>query len=135
MHAALARRYDMAKRLIDAGARLDITDAVGWTALHFAARGTSSAVAELIVEKLSSEGRAVDVPDSGGTTPLMVGASYNNAGTVELLIETGANFSAPDNTGRSAYEYASMKNASDSLNIIREAMEERGQADRQTKSQ
>jgi ankyrin repeat protein len=125
MHAVLGGKYGMVSRLIDAGAKLDATDHVGWTPLHFAARsGEGEEVAGLLIERFSLEGKSVDAPDSGGTTPLMVAASYDNGETTRLLLEAGANFSQQDNTGRSAYEYASMKNSADSLSALKEAMEQ-----------
>jgi len=125
MHAALGGKHRMAGRLIDAGASMDATDSVGWTALHFAARSEGGVnVAELLIEKMLLDGKSVDVPDNGETTPLMVAAAYNNAAAVRLLLEAGASFSRQDKTGRNAYEYASMKNASRSRDAIKEAMEE-----------
>jgi len=125
MHAALGGKHRMAGRLLDAGARVDATDSVGWTTLHFAARSEGGVnVAELLTKKILLDGKSVDIPDNGGTTPLMVAAAYNNTATVRLLLEAGASFSRQDKTGRNAYEYASMKNAARSLDAIKEAIEE-----------
>ena len=125
MHAALGGKHRIAGRLLDAGAGMDITDSVGWTALHFVARSDAGVkAAEILIEKMLLAGKSVDVPDNGGTTPLMVAAAYNNAAIVRLLIQAGANFSRQDKTGRNAYEYASMKNASHSRDAIKEAIEE-----------
>jgi serine/threonine-protein phosphatase 6 regulatory ankyrin repeat subunit A/serine/threonine-protein phosphatase 6 regulatory ankyrin repeat subunit B len=125
MHAALSDRQDIAGMLLDAGAEIDKKDNVGWTALHFAARSPVGAHAtELLVKNMSLLGHSADLPDNGGTTPLMIAAAYNNATTVGLLLEAGASFSRQDNTGRNAYEYASMKNATQALEVIKEAIEE-----------
>jgi ankyrin repeat protein len=97
---------------------------VGWTPLHFAARNDSG----LGVARLLIEGQNVDVPDGGGTTPLMVAASYNNANVVELLLRAKADFAHPDNTGRNAYEYALLKNASEAGKLIEEARDNASKA-------
>ena len=125
MHAALGGREDITGRLLDANARIDATDSVGWTALHFAARSSSGAdVADLLIKKILQSGKSVDIPDNGGTTPLMIAAAYNNTAAVRLLLEAEASFSRQDKTGRNAYEYASIKNALGARDVIKEAMEE-----------
>ena len=125
MYAALGGKDDTARRLIDAGARIDATDLVGWTALHFAARSPTGAnVTDFIIRKMSLLGKSVDIPDNGATTPLMVAAAHNNAPAVGLLLEAGASFSRRDNTGRSAYEYASVRNAPRARDVLRQAMDE-----------
>jgi ankyrin repeat protein len=129
MHAALGGMKDMTSRLLDAGAMLNATDSVGWTALHFAARSPSGAdAAGLIINIISQSGESVDIPDSGGTTPLIVAAAHNNTAAVRLLLEAGASFSRQDKTGRNAYEYTVIRNAPDAREAIREAIEESDRA-------
>ena len=126
MHAALRGLEYATRRLIGAGAGMDFTDLVGWTALHFAARGPSGAdVTGVIVNEMALLEKSVDIPDNTGTTPLMVAAAHNNAETVRLLLEAGANFSIQDNTGRSAYEYSSLRNAHRARDVIREEIDRR----------
>jgi ankyrin repeat protein len=121
IYAALRGKRETAQKLLEAGAQIDVTDAVGWTPLHFAARSESGhEVLRLLLEVQSK----VDIPDSGGTTPLMVAASYDNTEATQLLLNAGANAERSDNTGRNAYEYATLKNASGAKRLIEEAREE-----------
>lgn len=123
MHSALGGRRDVSSRLLAAGARIDVADSVGWTPLHFAARGPAGAgVADLLIRQLLQYDKCVDIPDYGATTPIMVAAAHNNIMSVRLLLEAGASFSRQDKTGRSAYEYASIRNALGARDVIREAM-------------
>ena len=122
MHAAFRGRTETAKLLLDAGARPDAADAVGWTPMHFAARSAEGAD---VVRLLLDRGCPADPADNGGTTPVMVAASYNNAEAVRMLIEAGADHTRADHTGRNAYEYALLKNAPDSKKAIEEVKEQK----------
>ncbi len=121
MHAAFRGRTDTVKRLLEAGADTSATDTVGWTPMHFAARSSEGlGSVRLLIENKCSP----DIPDRGGTTPIMVAASYNNSDALQALIDAGANYTRQDNTGRNAYEYALLKNATDAVRIIENAKEE-----------
>jgi cytohesin len=122
MHAALRGKPEIARRLLDAGAQAGTKDVVGWTALHFAARSAAGPdVLRLLLEKEKNEKQKnADVPDGGGTTPLMVAASYDRAEAAALLLEAGADPARADQTGRSAREYALLKNAENTRKILDE---------------
>ncbi|MDR2137353.1 MAG: ankyrin repeat domain-containing protein, partial [Synergistaceae bacterium] len=120
MHAALRGKQETAQKLLEAGAKADATDSVGWTPLHFAARDESGLeVLRLLIESHNE----VDIPDNGGTTPLMVAASYDNSEATQLLLNMGANVNRADNTGRNAYEYTVLKNASSAKRLLEEVRE------------
>ena len=122
MHAALQGKLKTAERLLGAGARIDAADKVGWTALHFAARSPSGlGVLRLLLEKQNPN--IPDIPDNGGTTPLMIAASYNNEESTRFLLSAGASPARADNTGRNAYEYATLKNASHTQKAIEDFRE------------
>jgi ankyrin repeat protein len=122
MHAALRGKAETAKRLLEAGADAGAADRVGWTALHFAARSSSGLeVLRLLMETQNLN--VADVPDNGGTTPLMVAASYNNGDSTRFLLSVGASSTRTDNTGRNAYEYATLKNASGAKKAIEDLRE------------
>lgn len=67
--------------LIDKGAAIDLTNSVGQTALHWAARGGHEAVVTLLLEK----GAGVDLTDSDGQTTLSWAARGGNEAVVKLL--------------------------------------------------
>ena len=111
MFAALSGKTDSARRLLTAGARPGAQDITGWTPLHYAARrGESLGVLLLLLSQEISP--KLDQPDFGGTTPLMVAAAYNNPQGASALWDAGADLHLSDNTGRSAIDYARLKNAS-----------------------
>ena len=75
MEASHGANILAARLLLDAGARTDACDRVGWTPLHFAAQNER---AFDILKMLIAADADVDRPDYGGTTPLMIAAAYNN---------------------------------------------------------
>ena len=54
----------------------------------------------------------------------MVAASYNNKDSTYLLLSSNASHTRADNTGRSAYDYAMLKNASETRKILEEFRED-----------
>lgn len=108
MDASLRGSEWAVKALLEAGADVGARDFIGWTPLHFAAKGRSGAKC---TEALIASGAAADVPDDGGTTPLMVAAASDNPEVVKMLLASGADPSRTDRTGRSALGYAVIKNA------------------------
>merc|ERR1712086_31811 len=82
--------------------KVNDTDSVGNTALHYAACYNSPEMAQLLL----GAGASVDAKDKGGATALHLAAYYNFLEIAELLLGAGASADAKNNDGRSALELA-----------------------------
>lgn len=83
MIAALKGRTDLAKRLVDRGARVDRP---GWTPLHYAATGPDAALVALLLD----HGARIDARSPNGSTALMMAARYGSETSVQILLARGA---------------------------------------------
>jgi ankyrin repeat protein len=93
--AAAAGSVPVLKRLLDAGARLDSRDSLGYTALHWATmRNTSNALAFLL-----ERGANPNIQDREGATPLLLAIRDNYEAAALLLLEHKAdpNIATPGN--------------------------------------
>ena len=81
----------------------------GKTPLHFAAAGTTMALATFILDK----GADVKAVDANGLTPLHIAVLHNQKGMIQLLIARGANINAKDKNGRTPLKLANIKNFKD----------------------
>lgn len=86
------------RSLIERAADVNIPQADGTTALHWAARHDDLAVAELLV----AGGADVDAANRYGVTPLALACINGNGALVELLLNEGANPNATLPGGESA---------------------------------
>ncbi|GLI59464.1 hypothetical protein VaNZ11_001347 [Volvox africanus] len=85
------------RRLIEAGARVNARDAMGYTALHHA---TSCSLALDLAEILIEAGADVNVQDRFGVTPLIGAVMVAEPRSVRLLLKHGARTDIKDNDGR-----------------------------------
>ncbi|GIL77258.1 hypothetical protein Vretifemale_6746 [Volvox reticuliferus] len=84
------------RRLIEAGARVNARDAIGYTALHHAtAHNPVLDLAEILLEA----GADVNVQDRFGVTPLMCAVMVAEPRSVRLLLKHGAKTDIKDNDG------------------------------------
>lgn len=98
--------------LIGKGARVDLQDHDGNTALIFAAQiGWTEGAALLLTRRAS-----VDLANSRGETPLILAVQRRDAPMVRLLLDRGANPKRADTAaGYSAIDYARRDNRSDAI--------------------
>lgn len=99
MMAALKDQAELAKLLIDRGARIERP---GWTPLHYAAAGNSLPVLELLL----AHGAPLDAQAPNGRTPLMMAALYASEDVVDRLLKAGADPRLLDQGNRSAADLA-----------------------------
>jgi ankyrin repeat protein len=100
VHMAAGQDRDLALALIlAAGAYIDAPDdALGWTALHFAARAGALAALQTLVRA----GATLDYRGYDGTTPFVVAVHSGHAAAAEALLSAGANPFLPNLRGKRA---------------------------------
>jgi len=99
MMAALKAEVDAAKALVAHGAKVQKD---GWSPLHYAATGGSTAIVKLLLAK----GATLEARSPNGTTPLMMAARYGNEEAVDALLAAGADRTAKNDLGMDASAFA-----------------------------
>lgn len=102
MLAAIKGHVEVVKALI---ARDADVNKPGWTALHYAASGTTPEHARIIALLLENHAY-IDAASPNGTTPLMMAAQYGTSDAVQLLLDEGADPSLKNQLGLSATDFA-----------------------------
>ena len=87
--------------LLENGADVNLKCALGWTLLHYAARGYSQG----LTEQLASVGADVDLKNSDGWTPLMMAIYSGDLSSVKALLAAGANPQCSSNQGETALHF------------------------------
>jgi len=101
MLTAIAGDLEASERLIDRGATVQHE---GWSPLHYAASGPSTALVRVLLER----GANVDALAPNGTTPLMLAAQHAPEATVDLLLQRGADPRRRNQRGLQAIDFAEM---------------------------
>lgn len=101
MLTAIAGDLEASRRLIDRGATVQHD---GWSPIHYAASGPSTALVRLLLER----GASVDALAPNGTTPLMLAAQHAPEATVVLLLQRGADPRRRNQRGLQAIDFAEM---------------------------
>lgn len=99
MMAALRGQLDVARQLLDRGARVNRE---GWAPLHYAASGSGVDVVKLLLAR----GAAIDAESPNGTTPLMMAARYGAIDAADLLLQRGADPKRRNQRGLTAADFA-----------------------------
>ena len=104
MHAASKGKSEIVLWLLKRGAKIDLQDSEGFSALHLAIQGKHAT----IVESLLEEGANVELRDIHGNTPLWR-ATFDARGKydlVKLLIKHSASCNSKNNANRSPLDFA-----------------------------
>lgn len=123
----LGKPYTLVKELLDAGARKDLRNKDGMTALHYAALYSDIDCVQLFFDKESSKGKTspqkalqalppksissasivgIDIENNVGQTALHCALENGNDSIVTCLIDAGAGLDEQDNEGNSPLHYA-----------------------------
>ena len=89
---------------------LEITDAFGYTVMHYACLGGNKACFDLLAEKAEELGLDVDATSEGGVTCLMAAIKSRNKELVAAVLTTSANQFFRDCVGKDALDYARAMN-------------------------
>lgn len=73
-----------------------------------------------IVKKFIEYGADVN-ERSNGMTPLMIAARYNKVEILKILISKGARLNEKDENGYTALKYAELSNATEAIDILKQA--------------
>ncbi len=106
------------QRLLDRGARINVRDLAGETALFSAVTCEN----ERAVRWLLDRGADIDTRNKDGRTALYSAAKQGSFKTLRLLIACGADVRAKDNGGQTVLNYAqTMQSPISILNLLRQA--------------
>ena len=99
MMAALRGNLDWIARLLERGAALNRP---GWTPLHYAATGPSTAAVRMLLDR----GALIDAASPNRSTPLMMAARYGPEESAELLLARRASRELRNDKGMTAADFA-----------------------------
>jgi uncharacterized protein len=106
LHIVTARRdLTWMNFLIAKGANVDSRDGRGATALQLAVSRNFPEGVDLLIERRAR----IDDPNSAGETPLISAVHLRNIAMMRALLKAGADPDRPDNSGRSARDYAQLE--------------------------
>ncbi|XP_048837232.1 ankyrin repeat and protein kinase domain-containing protein 1 [Brienomyrus brachyistius] len=100
--AVLHKSLDVCSVLLDCGADPNLSDADGWTALHFVAQNGDDRTARLLLDR----GAAPDPAEKEGWTPLHLAAQNGHESMVRLLLPRVASADRATGNGRTALHLA-----------------------------
>lgn len=121
MMAALKGYSEAVRALLAKGADVNKT---GWTALHYAASGSTPRQTEIIA-LLLEEHAYIDAESPNGTTPLMMAAQYGSLDAVRLLLEQGADPTLKNQLGLTAADFALRVSRDAAAELIAQAVRRR----------
>lgn len=101
MLTAIAGDLEASQQLIARGATVQHS---GWSPIHYAASGPSTALVRMLLER----GASIDAEAPNGTTPLMLAAQHAPEATVELLLQRGADPRRKNQRGLQAIDFAEL---------------------------
>ena len=91
MRAARDGDEKRVRELVAAGAKLDLVNGGGWSALHWASYSGQARIAKLLLDgKYEGKGAAINLQTSNGDTALIWASFDGHEAVVRLLLERGA---------------------------------------------
>ena len=116
LHEASGRGHlVIVKELLSAGAKVDVINDEGETAIFWAVRSRRNID---VVKELIDAGAKVNIKSKESKTPLMWASYMGHIDVVKVLIKAGADVNATDRSGFKAVIYASMMGKSDIVKLL-----------------
>ena len=115
LSACMRGSRDVAKVLLDSGARVDDADNDGRTALIWASMSGRADLIKMLLEK-GADLKARD--KSHGADPLIVAAANGRTNAALLLLDKGANPGVADLTGKTALMWAAKNGHADTVKLL-----------------
>ncbi len=100
---------------LDNGAKVNSTDNVDRTPLHFAAANGESVD---LINELISRGAEVNCTSLGGDTPLIKAIMFDNVDAVKALIDQGADTSIQNSNERDAKSFADASRNDEIIDLV-----------------
>ena len=121
LHAAVTNgRLEMVRELLERGAKVDLPNSFGYTALMEAAGyGHASVVLLLLQHSANPNMQSRSGIYQGGDTALMVAANQGHEECVQTLLHAGADTELLDNNGHTALQYAKRRGHTGTVSLIR----------------
>jgi ankyrin repeat protein len=102
MWATSNDRVEIMESLLRGGAKVDVKNSLGQTALHVSAQYDCVQCADLLLRR----GAVIDLQDAKGVTPFLVAIAENKLGVAAFLLKHGASARAKDAEGHDALFFA-----------------------------
>lgn len=115
MVACLAGQTDIARDLLDHGARVDLRDNDGRTALMEACMAGDKDLVTMLVDR----GADVNAQSRHGTTPLLAACISGKPDVIRTLLERGADVNAPNGIGTTPFLEAAASGCAESVSLLR----------------
>ncbi len=115
MVACLAGQAEIARDLLDYGARVDMRDNDGRTALMEACMAGDKDLVIMLVER----GGDVHAESSHGTTPLLAACISGKPEVIRILLERGADVNTPNCYGTTPFVEAVASGCAESVELLR----------------
>jgi ankyrin repeat protein len=112
--AAMQRKTEEVRRLVQDGADVNLGQADGATALHWAAYHGNADLAELLLEA----GADVSAANRNGSTPMWLAANQGHARMIETLLEGGADANEQLPLGRRPLMLAARAGTVDAVRVL-----------------
>ncbi|GBG30010.1 Ankyrin repeat and KH domain-containing protein 1 [Hondaea fermentalgiana] len=114
IHSASGGQTAIAEWLLGRGAKIDLQNNNGWTALMLACRYDQPDMAQMLIE----QGAKMNLQENKGWTALMFACRYEQPDTALALIERGAKLDLQDTEGGTALMYACCYSQPDTAQAI-----------------
>ena len=114
--AAQEGHLEVVERILDRGAKVDVTGKDGWTAFMWAAHKGHAEILRVLLDR----GAALDSVEDEGWTALMFAAHHGWSGVVRLLLDRGASTGPPKQDGWTALMLAALSGHTDVVELLLE---------------